>query len=260
VGMARTIRVRSGIIGSGREPLICTPLVGRTAVALRGELGVATGKAPDIIEWRADFFGGIADTDDVLATARALADAARGIPLLFTVRSAREGGQPVPLTDAQRTALVLAVAESGTAELIDFEMSASMEHVGQVRAAARASGTQLILSFHDFRATPDVAAIYGKFERAHALGGDVAKVAVMPNDPGDVLALLEATFKAHTSLELPLIGISMGALGIASRVLGWMFGSAVTFAEGEGSSAPGQLPIDELKAALRILQRARAAG
>ena len=259
MGMARTIRVRGGIVGSGHEPLVCTPLLARTAAALRDDLSVLAAKAPDIIEWRADFYAEIADTGAVLAAARSLAAGARGIPLLFTVRSVREGGQSVPLTEEQRTALVVALCESGTAELIDFEMSASSEHISRVRAAARASGTRLVLSFHDFRATPDVAAIYGKFERAHALGGDVAKVAVMPNDPGDVLALLEATFKAHQSLELPLIGISMGALGIASRVLGWMFGSAVTFAEGEGSSAPGQLPIDELRSALRILQRAGAA-
>jgi 3-dehydroquinate dehydratase-1 len=257
--MARAIRVRSGIVGSGREPLVCTPLLGRTAAALRDELSAVAGKGPDIIEWRADFYGDIGNTDAVLTTARSLSDTARGIPLLFTVRSTREGGQALQLTDEQRTTLAVAACEAGVAELIDFEMSESTEHISRVRAAARASGTQLVLSFHDFRATPDAAAIYGKFERAHALGGDVAKVAVMPNDPGDVLALLEATFKAHKSLELPLIGISMGALGLPSRVLGWMFGSAVTFAAGAGSSAPGQLPIDELKAALRILQRARAA-
>ena len=257
MGMARAIRVRRGIVGSGREPVVCTPILARTAAALRTELAVVAAKGPDLIEWRADFYGGIADTDDVLTTARSLADVAHGIPLLFTVRSAREGGQPVSLTDEQRAGLLVAVGQSGVAGLIDFEMSASAEDISRVRAAARASGTQLILSFHDFRATPDAAAMYGKFERAHALGGDVAKVAVMPNDPGDVLALLDATFKAHKSLEIPLIGISMGTLGVASRVFGWMFGSAVTFAEGEAGTAPGQLPIDELKAALRILQPAR---
>jgi len=55
---------------------------------------------------------------------------------------------------------------------------------------------------------------------------------------------------------MPLISMSMGAYGVLSRVAGWMFGSTVTFAVGRASSAPGQVPIEELRAMLDTLQRA----
>ena len=46
----------------------------------------------------------------------------------------------------------------------------------------------------------------------------------------DVLALLSATDRARGCLPVPLITMSMGSLGVASRVFGETFGSAVTFA------------------------------
>jgi len=127
-----------------------------------------------------------------------------------------------------------------------------------VRTAARASGTLLILSYHDFRGTPDVEALYARFSEAQALGGDVAKVAVMPRCEEDVLTLLAATIRARKTLDLPLISISMGAWGALTRMFGWVFGSSVTFAVGQGVSAPGQLPIEDLNAVLDVLRRSLA--
>ena len=59
--------------------------------------------------------------------------------------------------------------------------------------------------------------------------------------------LLGATLRASQALELPLISMSMGALGALSRITGFAFGSALTFGVGAGSSAPGQMPIGELR-------------
>jgi len=48
----------------------------------------------------------------------------------------------------------------------------------------------------------------------------------------------------------------MGAYGSLSRLFGWMFGSSVSFAVGEKSSAPGQIPIEQLKVVVAVLQQA----
>jgi 3-dehydroquinate dehydratase-1 len=50
--------------------------------------------------------------------------------------------------------------------------------------------------------------------------------------------------------------MAMGGLGAVSRVCGGVFGSALTFAVGAAPSAPGQMPIDDVRAALAVLQRA----
>ena len=260
--MTRPIRIRSGLVAAGRVPLVCTPMVGRTRAELLVELAAISAKRPDLIEWRADFFADIAQRERVLDMAAAIRAAAGtdagSIPIIFTIRSQREGGEAVSLSDAEVAALNVAVCEARSVEMIDCEMSNEPRHIQQVRAAARASNTQLILSYHNFRETPDGDAIYAQFQQARELGGDIAKVAVMPKCPGDVLTLLGATLRAHQSLELPLIGISMGAYGALTRLCGHVFGSSVTFAVGQGSSAPGQISIEELHTALDILQRALA--
>lgn len=254
--MTQGIAVRGKAVGNGRVPLVCTPLVGRNREAILGELEGVIGKRPDLVEWRADFFDGLADTATVLELARQMAVRAGEVPIIFTIRSSREGGEKTPLDDEQVASLVVAVCEARVAGLIDFEMSAPREQLERVRAAARATGTQLILSYHNFSGTPDAEALFAKFAEAERLGGDIAKVAVMPTNEEDVLTLLSATLRARRTLKLPLISISMGAWGALTRMFGWIFGSSVTFAVGQASSAPGQVPIEELNAVLDILRRA----
>jgi 3-dehydroquinate dehydratase-1 len=94
-----------------------------------------------------------------------------------------------------------------------------------------------------------------KFLTADQLGADVAKVAVMPRDFDDVLTLLTATRQASKKLRIPLISMSMGPLGAITRLVGGVFGSSLSFAVGAASSAPGQVPIEDLNAVLEILQK-----
>ena len=116
------------------------------------------------------------------------------------------------------------------------------------------------MSYHNFESTPPRVELVGNIIEAERQGADIAKVAVTPRAPGDVLVLLEATLDASQRVRIPLIAMSMGGLGAMTRLCGWMYGSALTFAAGKSSSAPGQIPIEELRAALRTLQRAASEG
>jgi 3-dehydroquinate dehydratase-1 len=53
--------------------------------------------------------------------------------------------------------------------------------------------------------------------------------------------------------------MAMGGLGAMSRVMGWLYGSAATFAVGQSSSAPGQIGVEDLRALLASLRRAVSA-
>ncbi|MEJ2273981.1 MAG: type I 3-dehydroquinate dehydratase [Woeseiaceae bacterium] len=251
---ARDIAIADRVLGTGQGPLVCVPLVARDREAILREVANVVNLEPDLIEWRADFFDRIAATDDVLALLGEIYAASRGIPLIFTIRSAREGGEPVALDEPGVAQLCVDVCGSGMAALIDFEMSAPSDRIDEVRAAARSNGTRLILSYHNFEETPDREALRHKFSSAESLGGDVAKVAVMPRDLDDVLVLLAATLQASQETGLPLISIAMGPAGALARAIGWYFGSAVTFAAGEQASAPGQLPVDAARDILRVLR------
>jgi 3-dehydroquinate dehydratase-1 len=128
--------------------------------------------------------------------------------------------------------------------------------VAAVRAASREAGIGMVMSFHDFQRTPALHILNDRFSQAQALGADVAKVAVMPRSMEDVLTLLEATLQSSQELDIPLVSMAMGGLGALTRVCGPAFGSAMTFAVGQDASAPGQLPIAELQAALAMLRKA----
>lgn len=252
----KVIDVRGRKLG-GETPLICAPLVGRTREHVLVEAASVVSKKPDVIEWRVDFFDGIADTAAVLDIGRALRAAAGDTPLIFTRRSVREGGEPIAIGDEGVVRLYDAVGASGLVDFLDFEMGNDPEHVRRIRERSRAHEVRLILSYHNFGYTPVLDFLVQRFLEAERLGADVAKVAVMPRDRADVLTLLAATTQADAETRIPLISMSMGPLGSVTRMIGGVFGSSLSFAVGEGSSAPGQIPIADLKAVFDVIRRAR---
>lgn len=251
----KRIQLNGKPIGDGKQPLICTPLIGRNRAQVLAEVNKVVAKKPDLLEWRVDFFQAIGDAAEVIETARGIKAAAGGIPLLFTRRSTKEGGEPIALSEADVVKLYQAICESRSVDLVDFEMSNDVDDVRRVRETSRENGIQLVLSFHNFSYTPGLEFLNQRFLEAERLGADVAKIAVMPRDRSDVLTLLTATLQASEKLRIPLISMSMGAYGSLTRLFGWVFGSTVTFAVGESSSAPGQVPVEDLNVVLGILHK-----
>lgn len=84
-------------------------------------------------------------------------------------------------------------------------------------------------------------------EQMCAGGADIVKLAVMPQDMEDVLKLLSVTneFKEENP-DTPVITMSMGKMGMISRLCGESFGSAITFAAHKKASAPGQMEMHEV--------------
>lgn len=247
----RAVRVRNVLIG-GDEPCICAPVVGADAKQVLEETRQITEKKPHLIEWRADFFEAIRDEQEVAATSRKMRAIAGDIPILFTVRSEQEGGQPISLTEEEKIRLFETVCESGAIDLLDYEL-AHGPRIPIVRELTRRYGVRLVLSYHNFDHTPSKEELVAKMRQAEQCGADIAKAAVMPKTRGDVLTLLQATEEARKEVDIPLITMSMGALGAITRLAGGLFGSAVTFAVGRQSSAPGQIPIEDVRTALSVI-------
>jgi 3-dehydroquinate dehydratase-1 len=209
--------------------------------------------APDAVEWRVDRFDAVCDTEAVLDALNVLRETITDIPLVFTCRDIREGGFQ-EIEQADRLRLNLSVIASGQADLVDVEISNGEAMIGEVKKAGLRTGTKLILSYHNFNETPGEDFILERLSAARDLGGDVAKVAVMPKNYKDVLTLLGATYRARTEyLDIPMITISMGVEGAISRIAGGLFGSDLTFAVGFAASAPGQISIVDLRNAWKAL-------
>ncbi|OBZ08785.1 3-dehydroquinate dehydratase [Bacillus sp. FJAT-27264] len=252
--MSSILTVKNVAIGEG-VPKICVPLVGVTVDELKQEAEALKLLAPDLAEWRVDFYEGVEDTAAVQEALQAIRSIIPELPLIFTFRSKREGGEKEISREAY-VELNAAVAANGLADIIDVELFNEEDDVQALVEAAHASGVFVILSNHDFHATPPKTEIISRLRKAQALGGDLPKIAVMPQSPADVLTLLEATHEMKTEYaDRPIITMSMAGSGVISRLAGEVFGSAVTFGAARKPSAPGQIAVAELRDTLNLLHR-----
>ena len=244
------------IIGEGGRPLICTPLIGKTRENLLEEMAKIVSKQPDVIEWRADYYADLASVQQVVDTANLLKHVSDDATMIFTIRSAKEGGQETALTESEVESVNEAICTDTNVDYIDCELSRAAADILRLRDIAHANGAKIIASFHHFEFTPSYNFLYEKFAQAERLGLDVGKIAVMPRRLEDVLALLSVTLEARKKLKIPLIAVSMGKYGAITRILDATFGSSLTFAVGHSASAPGQVPIEDIRTMLGIIERA----
>lgn len=250
----QTVKIRNLEIGSGR-PKICVPIVGRNIeeiLASAEQICQEDAQNVDLAEWRADWFEGISDMEQAQNAAQQIRKALGELPLLFTFRTAKEGGERQIGEKAYRV-LNEQMIKTGCFDLVDVELFRGEETVRMIVEAAHTNGVNVIVSNHDFAKTPPQEEMVCRLRRMQKLGADILKIAVMPQCKRDVLTLLAATEEMYTEYAgQPLVTMSMGQMGVISRVCGETFGSAMTFGTVGRASAPGQIEAGKLKKVLDI--------
>ncbi|KAF1298468.1 3-dehydroquinate dehydratase [Enterococcus sp. JM4C] len=248
----KTVKVADVVIGEGL-PKIIVPLVEKTEAGILAEAQKLAQLDCDIIEWRIDFFDEVTDGKKVAELSKKLSECLNK-PLLVTFRTKKEGGE-LELPDAQYFSIYEEVVASGKADLIDVELFMPAEAAAQLIAKAHEKDVKIVMCNHDFHATPAQAEIVNRLRMMQDKGADICKIAVMPQTAADVLTLLSATEEMKREYsDRPLITMSMGALGMVSRVSGQTFGSDATFGAAGQASAPGQVPVGELRTILDVLK------
>lgn len=246
----KVVSIRDVHIGKG-IPKIIVPLMGRTLEELLLEIRSLDQTNFDIVEWRADLIEDIEDLTKVRQTLSIIREELYPTPLLFTFRTHREGGNKT-IEDSYYESLLVEVMKTKKIDLLDVELFSPK--VTEIMEAAKGTNVVIIMSNHDFEKTPAKEEIMWRLKRMQELDAHIPKIAVMPNNPADVLTLLDAT---HTMQSLyadrPIITMSMASTGVISRLAGEVFGSAATFGSGAASSAPGQIPASDLKYILDLL-------
>ena len=242
----------SGTVMGEGTPKICVPIVAETKETIREKAEEISKLPVEVVEWRADFCEEIfteGKLEEILAMLRQIL---KSQAILYTFRSAGEGGQRI-IDKETYYQLNERAAACGFADLVDVE--AFMDETrteGHIRKLEEL-GVHTIASNHDFAATPVSEEMMRRLKRMEEMGAAVAKLAVMPGCPQDVLNLLEVTLTASETLEIPVITMSMGKTGMISRISGALTGSALTFAAVGDISAPGQIPVEKMKEFLNIL-------
>ncbi|MFV0394061.1 MAG: type I 3-dehydroquinate dehydratase [Coprobacillaceae bacterium] len=248
----KTISIKNIEIGKG-IPKICIPIVGNTMEEIIEQAKTIIQYPIDIVEWRADWFENVFNTEVVIKVLKELASVLNDIPLLFTFRTANEGGEK-EIDIVTYNKLNQEVISSGYIDIVDVEMFINDKVVHEIITHAHQHKVSVIASNHDFNKTPNKNEIVQRLCKMQEMGADIAKIAVMPKTKKDVLTLLEATlemYENHTSI--PIVTMSMSEIGVISRITGEVFGSAITFASVNKASAPGQIEVKELISALKIV-------
>jgi 3-dehydroquinate dehydratase/shikimate dehydrogenase len=178
-----------------------------------------------LVELRLDYINGD------INLRRLLAD--RPCPVIVTCRRTADGGKFVGSEEQRRLLLRTAIAEGVDYVDIEEDVAAEIPRFGK---------TKRIISFHDFRKTPDnLAELH---QRMCGLDPDIVKISTMANHPQDNLRVLELSRHA----KVPTIGLCMGDIGTPSRILAGRFGAPFTYAtfHHERALAPGQLSYQQM--------------
>ena len=249
-----TVKVRNIEIGAG-IPKICVPIVGVTREEILAAAENIKSTKADVVEWRVDWYEDIFDFTKTEATMQALREVLGEMPILFTFRTSKEGGEKAIETEAY-VELNQNAAKTGLVDLVDVEAFTGDDVVKDVVETAHANGVKVIASNHDFHKTPAKEEIVSRLRKMQELGADIPKIAVMPQNKKDVLTLLAATEEMVSEYaDRPIITMSMSGTGVISRLCGEVFGSALTFGAVGKVSAPGQMGIEDLTTVLGLLHK-----
>lgn len=247
-----TVIVKNIVFGEG-IPKVCVPMIGRNIDLLKEEARILKSIDADLIEWRVDFFDEVNSIDKVGKALSEIRKELKNIPLLFTFRSEREGGE-CSVSGVYYYKLYDYIIKTGEVDIIDIELFSKEIEIRELIDKAHGVGVKVIVSNHDFDKTPPKDEIISRLCKMQEIGADLPKIAVMPISSEDVLKLLEATNSMKQKYSTrPIIAISMGHLGVISRLSGELFGSCMTFGSAKDASAPGQIEVKELKNILDLL-------
>jgi len=171
--------------------------------------------------------------------------------VLATCRRHQNHGRFNGSIEEQLAVLDLAIHRGAQAVDIEIETAeVSQERLNQFRGRA-----QVIVSYHNYEATPPMDTVVGRVMRVQADAYKMVTTARKPSDNVRVLAAAKALPKHR------LVVLAMGELGFPTRVLSPVFGGIFTYAApiySEGTAA-GQVNARHLRHLYRVEKLAKTA-
>lgn len=212
---------------------LCVVICGPTINEAREQVKKASARA-DILEFRIDQFhfanlGSIASIKD-----------STHLPVIFTLRKRSQGGE-FSGDEQERLQMIKKLIALRPA-YIDLEYDLR-DYYDEIMAMS--PETKLICSYHDFE--HNLKDFHSLLEIMRHGAVAIYKIAAIAYSTIDALRMLK--FIRDTRKKgIQIVGISIGDYGLPTRVLGPIFGSAITYAavSDNHKTAPGQLTVEEL--------------
>lgn len=224
---------------------VCVSITGGTVAEMIERATLAT-KETSFLEFRLDYL------DKPLAALPKLKQFLSentAVTAIATCRRTPNGGRFEGALAAELE--ILSKAAVSGFHLADLELESAEALKKAEFQHLRETGIALIISFHDFKQTKDLDAI---FARIKPFEPDFVKIVPTAKSLTDNVTMMR--FLERMNDHSNIIGVCMGDAGIISRVLGVRAGSAFTFAAatpGE-ETAPGQIAARTLIETYRIDQ------
>ena len=220
-------------------PMICVPVFGKSIHEICSRARKAADFC-DLLELRLDLIGGLNKglLKEIIK--------AMPLPVIATNRALWEGGS-FEGSEEERIGLLEEAVASG-AIFVDIEFATKGNLKRRIKRVAQDHGARLIYSHHDFEKTPPFRQLRGLFEEMVSQGADVVKIVTFATDRHDFLEL-SSLYPLARRLGVDLVAFCMGEKGCFSRLFCLDLGAFLTFSaiEEGASSAPGQIPVREMK-------------
>jgi len=215
------------------KPKICVAVTASSNKEILDTIKQVQPHAPDLIELRLDY---LAETPD-LKTIRE----STSIPLIATYRRTDQGGVNECKED-DRIKLLLEACIEGINYL---DLAITTPNLPEIIDQAHEANTEVIVSYHDFEATPPLEKLQVILWEILEKGADICKIIGSAQSPRDNLTYLNLI---HENPDTRLVSFAMGKNGMMSRIFSPLHGAEYTYASSETGkeSAPGQFTVVEL--------------
>jgi len=165
--------------------------------------------------------------------------------VVCTLRPKTEGGKFAG-NEKERIAILKLIAEY-TPFLLDVEFNTLKKNT-QLRKYLKSTKTKLLVSWHDFKKTPNSVQLKSKINQMSKFSTNV-KIVSTAKSTDDSTRMLELYSKKG---KMNLISFAMGDFGRISRILCLYLGSPYTYVSLGKAVAPGQFSIDEVNKIINL--------
>lgn len=211
----------------------CVSLAENTPSKLKKTLKIALKKS-DYVEIRFDFL----KTENIPQVLEAVKNDLKRI--VCTLRPKNEGGK-FEGTEKERKSILKLIAEYNPF-LLDVEFN-TIRKDSSLANFLKKSRTSLLISEHDFKATPKFSQLLKKINEMGKFSPNI-KIVTTAKNTEDSTRVLQLYNKKG---RMNLIAFAMGDAGRISRILSLYLGSPYAYVSLGKPVAPGQFSVDEVK-------------
>ncbi|MEM1525448.1 MAG: type I 3-dehydroquinate dehydratase [Nitrososphaerales archaeon] len=224
-----------------KRPKICTTILSKELESLKKSILEALRLGSDLIEIRLDFMTHI-DLRMICNTLSEFID-----KCIFTMRCKSEGGY-FNGDEKERLRILWELSLLKPAYL-DLELS-TIKRKDDYSLHILNSGTNIIVSWHDFEKTPSKNELLKIIQEASSYSNYI-KIVTMASNFSDNIKILSLYREVK---DKKLIAFCMGEKGIISRILCPYLGSPFTYASFNLPAAPSQLNLVDMLDLYAILK------